>query len=81
VPLTKHSQPTGRAPVAGAVLGIVFIALAVLVAAPVALNWPASWPGLLIVIASGSIGVALVMRHISRHRVGQINAEDSRNAS
>jgi amino acid transporter len=71
MPLPKHSQPTSRASVAGAVLGIIFIAVAVVAVVPVAMNWPASWPGVLVVIALGCIGVALIARHMSRHRVDQ----------
>jgi peptidoglycan/LPS O-acetylase OafA/YrhL len=68
MPLPKHSQPTSRASVAGAVLGIILIALAVGAVVPIAMNWPASWPGLLLVVVLGCIGVALIMRHMSRHR-------------
>jgi len=44
------------------------------------MNWPASWPGVLLVILLGCAGVALIARHMSRHRAGQTNAERERNA-
>jgi ABC-type antimicrobial peptide transport system permease subunit len=70
MPFSKHSHPTSRASVVGAVLGIALIALAVAAAVPVAMNWPAWWPGALLVVALGCIGVALIARHVSRHRAG-----------
>jgi len=68
MPLPRHDRPASRASVAGAVLGILFIAVAVMVVVPVAMNWPDSWPGTLIVFALGCVGVALIARHMSSHR-------------
>ena len=73
----RRSHPTGRASVVGAVLGIVAIALAVVAAVPVAMNWPDSWPGALVVVALASFGLALIRRHMSRHRTGQVHADSS----
>lgn len=71
MPLTKQSHPTGRASLFGAVLGIVLVAVAVVAIALTAVNWPASWPGLLIVVALVCIDVVLITRHMSRHSAGQ----------
>jgi hypothetical protein len=68
MPLPKHTHPASRASLAGAVLGIFLIATAVVAAVPVAMHWPASWPGVLIVIFLGLVGVALIARHMSHHR-------------
>ena len=76
--LPRRSHPTGRASVVGAVLGIVVMALAVVAAVPVAMNWPASWPGALVVVALACFGLVLIRRHMSRHRAGQAHAESSR---
>jgi hypothetical protein len=72
--LPRHSHPTSRASIAGAVLGIIFIASAVMVAVPVAMNWPAWWPGALAVIALCCFGVALIVRHMSSHREDRTHA-------
>jgi ABC-type antimicrobial peptide transport system permease subunit len=71
----RRSHPTSPASVAGAVLGIILIALAVAAAVPVAMNWPAWWPGVLLVLVLGCSGVALIARHMSRHRVSQAASE------
>lgn len=68
MPARKHSQPTSHASLLGAVLGIVFIALALLVAVPVAVNLPESWPGALVVLALACVGVALIVAHVLQHR-------------
>ena len=75
MPLPRQTHPTSRASVVSAVFGIILIAVAVVAAVPVALRWPASWPGLIVVVALACVGVALIVRHMSRHRVGVSNAE------
>ena len=68
MPHPKHDYPTSRASVASAVFGIILIASAVVVAVPVAIKWPAYWPGALLAILLVCVGVALITRHKSRHR-------------
>jgi hypothetical protein len=77
----KHSQPTSRASLAGAILGIVLIALAVLACVPVAVNLPASWPGGIIVVALAGVGVALLKKHAAHHRAAGADAKESSNVS
>ncbi|MEO8020077.1 MAG: nuclear transport factor 2 family protein [Pseudomonadota bacterium] len=64
----SHQHPTSRASVVAAVCGIFSVALGVAVLVPVALNWPASWPGVLVTIGLVCLGVVLIARHIARHK-------------
>jgi cyanate permease len=69
VPMTKHSEPAFRGSFPGAVLGIVFLALALFVAVPVAVNFPDSWPGAVLVLALLCVGAVLIRAHLVReHR-------------
>jgi hypothetical protein len=68
MPLPKHAHPTSRVSVAGAVLGILLIASAVVVTVPLAMYWPASWPGAPVPFILLGVGGALIARHKSRHR-------------
>jgi hypothetical protein len=59
-----------------AIAGIALIATSVVVAVPVVLGWPRSWPGLLAIIALAGLGVALLVLHMSRHRRGEDSGYD-----
>jgi len=48
----------------GAIVGIALIAIALMVAVPVGMNLPKSWPGAVLVLVLGVTGVALVVTHL-----------------
>jgi hypothetical protein len=54
---------------------MVLIAIAVVVAAIVAINFPASWPGVVVVVVLVGAGVALLARHASHHREERTRAK------
>ena len=68
---------TGEVPVVdgrskfGAVIGIGLIAVALLIAVPVAVNFPDSWFGAVLVVTLGGIGVAFVVNHLRLGHRGQ----------
>ena len=68
MPRTRQQRPTSRASLAGAVLGIVCIAVGIVVLVPVAMKWPDTWPGLLVTPVLIYLGARLIARHISHHR-------------
>jgi nitrogen fixation protein FixH len=81
VRVRRHSQPTSRTSLAGAILGIVLIAFAVLVCVPVAMNLPASWPGLLVAVTLAGAGIALLKKHAAHHRQSSADTKESTNVS
>lgn len=48
----------------GAIVGIVLIALALFISAFVAANLPDSWPGAVLAVVAGGVGIALVVSHL-----------------
>jgi hypothetical protein len=58
------------------VLGIALIALSVVAAVPIVLDWRASWPWAVLAIVMGGAGVTLIRRHMSRHRVATAGRQD-----
>ena len=55
----------------GAIAGIALIAAALLIAVPVAVNFPESWVGAVLVLGLAGIGVALVVTHLKLGHRGQ----------
>ena len=51
-----------------ALFGLVMILVAGLISLPVAVNFPESWPGAVLVLTMAGIGVVLIAAHISRAR-------------
>lgn len=49
------------------ILGIGMIALAMVVAVPVAVNFPASWPGAVLAVAIAGLGISFVAGHLKLH--------------
>jgi hypothetical protein len=54
-----------------AMFGLVMIVVALLIALPVAVNFPESMSGAIVAIVTGGIGLALVAAHIKRLRRAQ----------
>ena len=52
--------------VVGALFGGVLIAVALFIALPVAVNLPDSWPGAVLGLSMGAIGIGLVATRIAR---------------
>ena len=65
----------------GAIFGIALIAVALIVSVPVAMNFPESWPGAVLVLAAAGIGVALIAKHLRLgHRTKNRMRKEERNA-
>ena len=81
----KHFGMTGETPTAshrstlGALFGTVLIVVAMFVGLPVAVNLPESWPGAVLSLSMGAIGIALVITHLVQVR--RARQEEMRNAS
>ena len=72
--MTVEEPPSDVLSKFGAVFGIAFIAAALLIAVPVAVNLPDSWVGAVIVLGFAGIGVALIVSHLRLgHRGGRRN--------
>ena len=73
----KHFRMTGevhepsRGSTVGAIFGLVMIVVALLITLPVAVNFPESWPGAVLVLTIAGIGVVLTAAHINRVRRAQ----------
>ena len=62
---------------AGAVLGIVLIAVSLFISVPVAVNFPESWPGAVLAVCLAFVALALIVAHLRhghrRMRENQVN--------
>ena len=64
-----------------AIFGIALIAVALVASVPVAMNFPESWPGAVLVLSVAGLGVALIATHIRLgHRARNRKRKEERNA-
>jgi hypothetical protein len=74
--MTGEVHATSRSSTISAIFGAVLIVVALAISLPVAVNFPGSWPGAVLVLAVASAGVFLITGHIKQwRRANRVNRE------
>jgi len=75
--MTGEVHAASRGSTIGAIFGAVLIVVALVISLPVAVNFPESWPGAVLVLAIAGIGAFLITAHIKQwRRANRANLEN-----